>query len=745
MNRPTGKVGFAVFATTYVFAAALYVASAARAPAGGDWGDFVAAASVLGIAHPTGYPVYLQLLALPLLILPAAWAAAAADVANALLVALAPALLALWSYRLARGEGGDDVAVAAFAVLAGAFFAGAPPLWLEATSAEVYGAAFALLFGAFFLMDAAPRRGADGRLFPAAALLGGLAAGVHLTAFAYIFVLLVVWGAARRPRLRTILLAAAAWALGLSATLFLPLRAAAGPPLAWNWIGAGDLRTFALHVTGRQFSYNFRAPTWLLAAWRARELLAAAWRSGGPLVLLAPLGLWLVWRRSRAAAAALAAALALNVAFLLCYDIPDLESYQLPFVGLVFACAAAAAVALFRAAGPKLRVVAGLVAGVAVAFSLAGEWPRQRRDAGFVAYYGRQIVAPVGYRAVYISGTTTSNFLYWFSQYTLGRRPDVELYNINDDRFDIDKLAALAWREAGARPVFADYFFVYQTNQRRAFCHQGRPAGFALEVTDRETSAGDTWLVDAAVLARAERLMRARRDRPTRATDGLALALSVWEYRAFFHEYRDEPRRAEYYYTRAAELAPDAAMPHINLAKWYVDAGEYGKARRAARAALAAREGAHMKYMAYAYLAMAAQDEGALDAALEYARVSVALKPHDGKTHRLLAGIHLERGAREEAKRELERTLARGYNDPDAVMMLASIYREEGRDDEAFALLAANVHEYNDVRLMNAYALALIARGRYVEAKAELARAARIAPASPEIRSNLARLEAMGW
>ena len=125
--------------------------------------------------------------------------------------------------------------------------------------------------------------------------------------------------------------------------------------------------------------------------------------------------------------------------------------------------------------------------------------------------------------------------------------------------------------------------------------------------------------------------------------------------------------------------------------------------------------------------------------------MAVALKPHDGKTHRLVAGVYLERGEHEQAKRELENTLARGYNDPDVVLLLAAMYRREGRDDEAFSLLAENVHEYNDVRLMNAYALALIARGRYVEAKAELTRAARIAPDSPEVRANLARLEAMGW
>ncbi len=735
--------GRLVFAATYVVAAALYVASAARAPAGGDWGDFVAAASVLGIAHPTGYPVYLQILALPLLILPAAWAAAAADVANALLVALAPALLALWAYRLARGNGERDVAAAGFAVVAGVFFAGAPPLWVEATSVEVYGAALALLLGTLLLLEGA--RGGDDRPFVAAALVGGLAAGVHLTAFAYVFVVLVAWGAARRPRLRTLVLAAAAWALGLSATLFLPLRAVAAPPLTWTWTGISDLRTFVVHATGRQFSYNFRAPTWLLAGLRLRELFGAVWQSGGPFVFLAPLGLWLLWRRSRAAAAAVVAVLALNAAFLLFYDIPDLASYQLPFVALAFACAAAAAVALFGAAGPRLRAVVGVVAAAAVALSLLGEWPRQRRDPEFLSYYGRRIVLPVGYRAIYVSGTTTSNFLYWFRQYTLGQRPDVELYNINDERFDIDKLAALAWREAGARPVFADYFFVFQTNQRRSFCRRGRPAGFVMEVTDRATAAGDAWPLDAAALARAEELLRARRDEPRRAADALALALGAWEYRAFFHEYRDEPRRAEYYYVRAAEMAPEAAMPQINLARWYIDEGEYEKGRRAARAALAARDGAHMKYMAYAHLAMADQGEGDLDAAAEHARAAVALKPHDGKTHRLLAGVYLERGELENAKRELERTLDRGYNDPDAVMMLAKIYREEGREEEAFELLAENVHEYNDVRLMNAYALALIARGRYVEAKAELARAARIAPHSPEIRSNLARLEAMGW
>jgi len=733
----------ALFVGTYVVAAVLYVAAAAKAPAAGDWGDFVAAASVLGIAHPTGYAVYLQFLALPLLILPAAWAAAGADVANALAVALAPALLALWVYRTARGEGSGDFATAAFAALAGVFFAAAPALWLEATSVEVYGAALALVLGVLLLLEAGRRRG-DGRFFVAASLAGGLAAGVHLSAFAYVAILLFIWAIARRPGPRVILLGVAAWALGLSAMLYLPLRAVAAPPLTWSWTEAPDLREVLRHAAGRQFSYNFRVPTGMLAGIRLRELGAALWENGGPAVLLSPLGVWLLWRRSRGAALAVVAVVAANVAFLLLYDIPDIASYYVPALGLTFACAAVAAVALFGALRGKVRIIAALVAMAATAWAVVAAWPAQRRDPRFMEYYSREIVRPVGYGGLYFSGATTSNFIYWVHQYVRGLRPDVGLYNINDERYDIDKLAGIIWRDAGVRPVFADYFFIFQTHQRRTFCRRGRPAGFVMEVTARDTAPEEAWPRDAAVLSAAAELLTSRPITGDRPTSGEDLALSVWEYHAFFYDYRGDGDRTGDYLTRTAALAPDAAMPWINLAQWRFERGEYDWAREAARNAVEVGYGPNT-HMGYAYLAMAEQAEGDLDAALEYARVVVALKPHDGKTHRLLAGVYLERGDRDAARGELERTIGAGYNDPDAVMMLAKIYTEEGRDDDAFAVLAENVHGYNDARLINMYALALIGRGRYVEAKAELERAVRLAPDSAEIRGNLARLKAMGW
>jgi hypothetical protein len=275
-------------------------------------------------------------------------APAVADVTNALLVALAPALLAALAYRLAAKGGERSAATVAFASLLGVIFAAAGAVWFEATSVEVYGAALALLLGALFLLEEGRRRG-DDRPFVAAALLGGLASGLHLTAWAYGVLLLALWLVVRRPPGRIAALGAAAWMLGLAATLYLPLRAAAAPPLSWTWAGLADLRMVAVHATGRQFSYNFRMPTALLAALRFRELGEALWRTGGPALLLAPLGWWVVARRSRFAALALAAVAAANVAFLLCYDIPDLASYQLPLLGVVYACVAVGALTLFGA------------------------------------------------------------------------------------------------------------------------------------------------------------------------------------------------------------------------------------------------------------------------------------------------------------------------------------------------------------------------------------------------------------
>jgi hypothetical protein len=471
-------------AAVYAFAAVVYIVTAGRGPASGDWGDFVSAAAVLGIAHPTGYATFLQVLSLPLHTLPASWAAGAADVTTALLAAAGPAALTWWLLRAGNREVHTYIE-AGFAAVLGAWLATMPALWLEATSVEVYGVGLALLATVLALLEMASRRG-DARFFVAAAFAAGLGLGIHLTSFTYVILALVIWMGMRRPSWKIYPAAAAAAVLGLSATLYLPLRAAAGTPLAWK--GISDVGAWFHHVAGRQFSYNFRLPTGLLIQWRLRELAAALWSNAGPLIFLAPLGLWAAFKRSRAAAAGAAAGRALNVAYLLVYDIPDLASYQLPAIALTAALACLGALELWRLSPRRwLQTVALAATGAALVAHVAAVWPRMDNDAAFVRYYDRGLLTPQRYGAAYASGTTSSNFLFWYERYVMGRRPDVEFYNMNDERYDFDVLANRLWSRLGAQPVYVDYHYAGLINMRRAFFAHGRAAGFIMEVAPAET------------------------------------------------------------------------------------------------------------------------------------------------------------------------------------------------------------------------------------------------------------------
>jgi Tfp pilus assembly protein PilF/stage V sporulation protein SpoVS len=725
---------------TYAVAAVLYIARAGRGPAPGDWGDFVAAASCLGVAHPTGYAVYLQLLALPLRALPGAWAAAVADVANALLVAVAPASVAGALASFLRGEGGWGKA---FAVAAGAAFATLPALWLQATSVEVYGAGLAIYAGVLALLLAADERG-DNRYAMAAVFLAGLAAGVHLTSFTYAAAALVCWAVWKRRTIRFSPLAAVAAALALSAALYIPLRCAAGTALPWS--GITDLPALFRHAVGRQFSYNFRWPTALLASYRGRELATAAWENLGPLIVLTPFGWWALARRAPALAAALGVTLLLNSFYLLIYDIPDLAAYQLPWLAVIALGSLLAAAEVFsRTRATLARAALTFALATAAVVTAVGAWPRLERYPAFVAYYNRKLLEPIGYRGMFVAGTTTSNFLCWVQRYTAGRRPDVELYNLNDERFDFEPLAARVWRTAGARPVCADYLFVSMTYLHQTLYAQAVNAGFLVGIRSAPTAPPATEPPDGEVLAAVAKFLKESNRATAGAGPARELAAATYTNHAQFYRERGDAAREKHFFEEGAALAPELAASHVNLGAYYAGHGELEKARRQFYAALARRDQAHQFYAAYGQLALLAAAEGDLDGALTYARRAVALKPHDGRTHRLLAQIYLARGERELGRRELERTLARGYADPDTVLMLAALYEEEGESDRAFELLRKNAHRYDDARVMDAYAGALAARGRYAEARREWERALRLAPASPEIRDHLARLAAAGY
>jgi transmembrane protein TMEM260 (protein O-mannosyltransferase) len=229
----------------------------------GDWGEMQVQPTILGIAHPTGYPTYLLIAHFTELV-PIGSVAFRANVLSAVLVALALATVVLIEVRL----GVRPILAAAAALALGAV----GTVWAAATVAEVNP--LHLLFAALILhrvlVWAEHQRVRDLAL---GGLLIGLSLGNHLLTMviAPFIALFVLWTGRRafatRPAL--LLVPLAGLAIGLSVYLYVPIRAAQNPPLAYNHPTTLDA-VFWL-ITGQQFHGQFdflslRGPGELLAA-----------------------------------------------------------------------------------------------------------------------------------------------------------------------------------------------------------------------------------------------------------------------------------------------------------------------------------------------------------------------------------------------------------------------------------------------------------------------------------------------
>ena len=368
-----------------------------------DGGDLLAAALTVGVPHPSGYPTYQLLLRAAIALFPGEparagnWLSAlCAAAAVALFADLAGRMLAhsvvrrdahvtrdasadevashlLWPVSdrvVARSEtghsGGDfqgrGPSLSGLAAFAAALtWAASPILWGQAVVTEVYALNALTVVGLLWLLwrwREAVDAGAEGRpssqikwpvgwpwLVGAGAVLG-LGLGNHLT----LLLMLpgaAVWlragrRAAGRPTAREALAALAAVVVGLTVYAYLPLAAAAVPPVNW-----GDPRRpaqlWAL-VSGQVYrGLIFGLPLadlpGRLAAWSGEALR----QFGGPWgVILALIGLWQLDRRLHDWWQATLLIAAAYSVYAIGYNTPDSFVYLIP---------AACVAALWLAAG----------------------------------------------------------------------------------------------------------------------------------------------------------------------------------------------------------------------------------------------------------------------------------------------------------------------------------------------------------------------------------------------------------
>lgn len=399
----------------------LYAIGACRTIYVGDSGELVTAVYLVGIPHPSGYPLYVLLGKLWTLLLPLGSVAFRMSLFSAACAALTGGVLfALGrSARLGRLAAGLTASLAALA----------PSFWAEANVQRVYalGALFVALSTWAALRWEQQRSG--GRL-ALVAFLTGLGATNHtfMLVFAAAFALFaVVVEPTVLRRWRDLLAAAAAFCAGLLPYLFLPLRSRQDPALDW-----GDPETFDrfLAVVGRRDFWDRRwletPADWLpISADFLRSFPAELGWGGAALVLL---GLAFGLRRRQPAVGLALLVITGNLVAMGLHgsrsDIFLWHRYYIPSYLMAALLAGLAAQAL---ADRLPRRVALLLLALPLTQLLLGYRLHDRSTYRIAEDYSRRLLADLPPGADLIASDDNILFVLLYLKHVEGLRPDVHL------------------------------------------------------------------------------------------------------------------------------------------------------------------------------------------------------------------------------------------------------------------------------------------------------------------------------
>ncbi|HWE63651.1 MAG TPA: DUF2723 domain-containing protein, partial [Chloroflexota bacterium] len=351
-----------------------------------DSGELAAATYVLGVPHPTGYPLYMLVgwcvSHLPVGPEPAVRLTALSAAGGAVAAGLACLLAGLISRP--SGTGQRALIHSVGPVAAGLGCAALPSFWQQATAPETRSLAMMLVMGTLLVLVWAVVRH-DPRLLVVAWALWGFALADHLLCLALFPALLLSTialapGAAAPagPRRRWSrhglwLRAVAALVPGLSLYAYLPIRAMAHPPLNW-----GDPQTpgqFLWEVSGAQYRSFMGAPLADVPAHLA-ERLATSWHAlGAGYCIAGCFGLALLLWRERLVGTCLLSVCLVSIAQSALYGAGSAPIYLLPCEALL--CTATGyllcnppALRLRVGARRLLALVALIVLGVTLAIDV---------------------------------------------------------------------------------------------------------------------------------------------------------------------------------------------------------------------------------------------------------------------------------------------------------------------------------------------------------------------------------------
>jgi hypothetical protein len=389
-----------------------------------DAGELAAVVATLGIAHPTGYPLY-TILGHVFSKIPIETVAWRTNLLSAIFSAFTVAAVA-WIVLslLVVGDTGQESSVgvsdeqgrdrglslltpAIAAVIAAGYLAFSMVHWTQAVTTEVYPLTMllaALLLGGLLLWFPRGDNGSNRPLIFLWCYLWGLGFGNHmmivfLAPVALLAVLL--YGSSFDKPIPTFALGGLFFLLGVSVCLYLPIRSSLHPVMNW-----GDPETWGRlwnHLTAKQYRI------WMfsqgIGAMMSRFVLSLGhlwhWISP-PGVLLAAVGFVASWFVRPKINWILLILLLADLIYSLNYDIPDIDPYYLPshLVIAIWAGLGSLAIAnIFRKYGRSATAVAGFVLATTLIWPISQHWDKANHHGDVMAEYigkGALDSAPIG-------------------------------------------------------------------------------------------------------------------------------------------------------------------------------------------------------------------------------------------------------------------------------------------------------------------------------------------------------------
>jgi len=389
-----------------------------------DAPEFAAAGFSLGMVHPPGHPLVMLLLR-AMDNLPFGSIAFRSNVFSGVFAAMSASILSILTFSVLRCMKTGRTGAEFLAWTAGIGFAFSPALTIQGTGVEVYSLNLFLTLVALCL---AFQSGENMKFtVPAAFFLGlGFANHHYLTLLASPA---VIWAAypALKQRPKLLIPSIIAFILPLTAYLYIPIRAPAGPLPSWTDInGASGLfnyisaRTFAGSLGG--FSMYRVIKNTITAVFMASGQLS-------PIFLAVSLaGMIITFLKNRRLFAIFCLFIALNLASKVAMSIldpqnPDAYGYFLPSFAILFTFAAVALAPLLKTRLRALAIAGALGLVMSPALFAAGP-AMHRRD-----FHDTQVYTNIALRALpsdslVMMSFYPSFFLALYDRAITGLRPD---------------------------------------------------------------------------------------------------------------------------------------------------------------------------------------------------------------------------------------------------------------------------------------------------------------------------------